>query len=83
MADWGIGFGSDPFEKCSDKNCFVTNKGNPEDFDAILFHAKNFTVEKVGHGSCFLGKLSQETDDMCRFLIREEGDMNRLSFLKI
>ena len=79
---WWTDFGSGPFEKCPNKNCFVTNKGNPEDFDAILFHAKNFTVEKVSHGSCFLGKLSQETDDMCRFLIREEGDMNRLYFLK-
>ena len=63
MPDWGIGFGSDPFEKCSDKNCFVTNKGNPEDFDAILFHARNFKGEQVSHDcheTCFIGKFSQK-----------------------
>ena len=41
MEDWGIGFGSEPFEQCPTKNCFVTNVGEPEDFDAILFHARN------------------------------------------
>ena len=63
MADWGIGFGSEPFEKCSNKNCFVTNKGNPEDFDAILFHARNFKGEQVSHDcheTCFIGKFSQK-----------------------
>jgi len=40
--DWGFGIGSAPFEQCSNKNCFVTNKGNPEDFDALLFHERNF-----------------------------------------
>ena len=87
MADWGIGFGSEPFEKCSDKNCFVTNKGNPEDFDAILFHARNFKGEQVGHESwlswdMFHWKILTKTDDLCRFLIREEDDRNRWRFFK-
>ena len=88
MADWGIGFGSEPFEKCSNKNCFVTNKGNPEDFDAILFHARNFKGEQVGHESwlswdMFHWKILTKTDDLCRFLIREEDDRNRWRFSKI
>ena len=41
MPDWGFGFGSEPFEQCPSKNCFVTNEGEPDDFDAILFHARN------------------------------------------
>ena len=45
--DWGFGIGSEPFEQCSNKNCFVTNKGRPEDFDALLFHERNFN-QKVG-----------------------------------
>ena len=42
MEDWGFGIGSEPFGRCPVKNCFVTNKGEPEDFDAVLFHARNF-----------------------------------------
>ena len=42
MEDWGFGIGSEPFGPCPVKNCFVTNKGEPEDFDAVLFHARNF-----------------------------------------
>ena len=45
MEDWGFGFGSEPFGRCPVKNCFVTNKGEPEDFDAVLFHARNFKEE--------------------------------------
>ena len=45
LNDWGFGIGSDPFKRCSVKNCFATSEGNPEDFDAVLFHARNF--EKV------------------------------------
>ena len=45
LKDWGFGIGSDPFKRCSVKNCFATSEGNPEDFDAVLFHARNF--EKV------------------------------------
>ena len=40
--DWSFGFGSKPFGQCPIKNCFVTNEGEPEDFDAILFHARNW-----------------------------------------
>ena len=40
-ADWGFGFGSEPFGQCPTKNCFVTSEGEPEDFDAILFHARD------------------------------------------
>ena len=40
-ADWDFGFGSEPFGECPSKNCFVTDEGEPEDFDAILFHARN------------------------------------------
>ena len=47
MEDWGFGIGSEPFGPCPVKNCFVTNKGEPEDFDAVLFHARNFK-EQVG-----------------------------------
>ena len=45
MEDWGFGIGSEPFGRCPVKNCFVTNKGEPEDFDAVLFHARNFKEE--------------------------------------
>ena len=85
---WWIDFGLGPFEKCPNKNCFVTNKGNPEDFDAILFHARNFKGEQVGHESwlswdMFHWKILTKTDDLCRFLIREEDDRNRWRFSKI
>ena len=46
--DWGFGIGSEPFEQCSNKNCFVTNKGRPEDFDALLFHERNFKQKVCG-----------------------------------
>lgn len=46
--DWGFGIGSEPFEQCSNKNCFVTNKGRPEDFDAVLFHERNFKQKFCG-----------------------------------
>ena len=45
LKDWGFGIGSDPFKRCSVENCFATSEGNAEDFDAVLFHARNF--EKV------------------------------------
>ena len=42
MLDWSFGFGSEPFGQCPIKNSFLTNEGEPEDFDDILFHARNF-----------------------------------------
>ena len=77
MADWGFGFGSEPFEQCPSKNCFVTNEGEPEDFDAILFHARNLGQQvkiwdKI-YNILFLSSLQN------RFLIREEDDRNRFN----
>ena len=39
--DWQFGFGSNPFllAGCPQSKCFVTNQGNPENFDALLFHS--------------------------------------------
>ena len=77
MADWGFGFGSEPFEQCPSKNCFVTNEGEPDDFDAILFHARNLGQQvkiwdKI-YNILFLSSLQN------RFLIREEDDRNRFN----
>ncbi|XP_049817414.1 alpha-(1,3)-fucosyltransferase C-like [Aethina tumida] len=49
--DFYLGLGSEPFKRCPINNCFTTSdkKFMPvEDFDAVLFHGAEYTLEKYG-----------------------------------
>ena len=75
--DWGFGIGSEPFEQCPNKNCFVTNKGKPEDFDALLFHERNFNQKVFFCDFC----KNNSYFSWFRFPIRVRGDKSRWSLI--
>ena len=53
LTDWRFGFGTEPFvsNNCPQQNCFATRDhkllNSLADFDAILFHARDFDFQKV------------------------------------
>ena len=75
LKDWGFGIGSDPFQRCSVKNCFATSEGNPEDFDAVLFHARNF--EKVSSDNFDYHYVKGHTNGIPRPRTRRKEGMIR------
>ena len=75
LKDWGFGIGSDPFDQCSVKKCFATNEGKPEDFDAVLFHARNF--EQVWSDHFEYQEVNDKINGTPRPLTRKKEDMIR------